>query len=153
MGVTLVAAAVAGAGTGIRSVGVLARFPSGEAGATDEPTRTRRWIGHVLGGAAVAEALADKAGILPSRTRPLPLTGRALIGGLLGVWAARRRGVRTVLPGAVGAGAAVCASHVATRSRTALIRSGVPDALVGVVEDVAVVALAKTAAAVLLGPR
>lgn len=158
MSATTLAAGLAGMATGARSLGPLALLasrgllreglhhaPGGWPGWVRAP-----WMPKLLGIAAAGEVVADKVAPLPPRTDAGPLVGRAVIGGLIGVLAARSRGERPLVPGVVGAGAAIAGAHLFTRSRASLTRSGVPDASVAVVEDV-VVALLTGAADGLIG--
>ena len=84
----------------------------------------------------VGEVIADKLPFLPDRTAPLPLAGRALMGGLVGgILASEERG--SVLLGAgIGALAAVAAAHLAFRARKyARERRSIPDGVAATVED------------------
>lgn len=92
---------------------------------------------------AAGEMAADKSSRLPARTQPAALVGRALSGALVGAVAGERGGAGGRLRAALlGAGAAVAASFVlAALRRLATERMHVPNALAGLAEDAAVVAL------------
>ena len=92
---------------------------------------------------AVGEAIGDKTAIVPARTSPPSLVGRASSGALSGRALAGA-------PGAVlGALGALAGTFGAYRARAALVeRTGLPDPLVGVAEDAVAVASAVLASRV-----
>ncbi|MGH1561345.1 hypothetical protein [Mumia sp. DW29H23] len=100
--------------------------------------------GAVVAGVA-AELVGDKLPRTPSRLGAVPLTGRALSGGLTGVLLARARGVSVVTPALAGAAAAVAGSYAGASWRGAWARSGRPDFPAAVVEDVVSIGLAYAA--------
>lgn len=83
---------------------------------------------------AAAEMAADKSARIPPRTAPLPLTGRLLAAGLVGlaVGGRRYRGL-AVLAGV--AGAAASAFGAARLRRTATARWGLSNRAAGLGED------------------
>ena len=118
-----------GAITGMRSM----------AGPAVVATAHDGFLGRLLQSLAAGEMIADKTPYVGDRTEPLPLAGRAAMGGLVGGMAARDADA-SVLAGAVlGAAAAVAAAHVACHLRKRF--SGSP-ALGGVIEDALVLAIA-----------
>lgn len=88
---------------------------------------------------AGGEMVADKTPFVPSRTEPPSLAGRALAGALSGAAIADRRGGSQVGAALLGAAAAVGATHLAYNLRVeAEERSGIPNAILGLVEDAVV---------------
>jgi uncharacterized membrane protein len=75
---------------------------------------------------AGGELVADKLPIVPSRTAPGPLFGRAVAGAVVGSAAAGPVGA------GVGAAAAVSASYAGTAARA---RTSLPNVVAGLVED------------------
>lgn len=90
------------------------------------PVAAALWLG---------EMVVDKHPAVGNRTDPLPLVGRALLGGLVGGAAAREAGVSRAAGALVGAGTAVVAAHVAMRARQ---RLPLPRLAGGLVEDAVV---------------
>lgn len=91
----------------------------------------------VLGILAAGEFVVDKLPRVPSRTAPPLLIVRALAGGFAGAAIVGRDADRRIAF-ALGAASAVAASYLALRlRRAATTRTGLPDAVVAVVEDVA----------------
>ncbi len=89
--------------------------------------------------AFAGEMLADKTSIIGDRVDPLPLSGRALMGGIVGAVVAGRHD-RSRLAGALlGAGAAVATAHLAYHARKRLPLSSVAG---GLLEDALVLAAA-----------
>lgn len=96
---------------------------------------------NILMTAAVAEMLVDKLPFAPNRVRILPLAGRAAAGALAG-WSLGRRDSRVVLA-SVGAATAIATAFVTFHLRTSIAkRSRIPDTLLGLAEDAAVLAIA-----------
>lgn len=86
---------------------------------------------------ATGELAADKYPRAPARTSPPALIGRLLSGGTLGAVVGGPVGA------ALGAGGAGGAAFITQRARASAGQAwGVPDAVLGAVEDVLVVALA-----------
>jgi len=86
------------------------------------------------------ELAADKHPAVPDRTSPPALLGRLLSGAVLGLTAAGPIGAALGSVGAVGA------AFVTQRARASAGKAtGVPDPLLGVAEDVLVVAIAALA--------
>jgi uncharacterized membrane protein len=92
---------------------------------------------------ALAEYVADKLPRTPGRTRPGPLTGRILFGGLSGVALALSLQSSTAagaVPGAIGA---VIGAFTGYNVRTRLVpRLGVKDIMVAIPEDLVAIGLA-----------
>lgn len=97
----------------------------------------------ILLGAAAAEMVADKLPFAPARIRPLPLAVRTASGALMGWVLGGSRDSRAFLA-VVGGAAALVTTFAAYGIRKAIAENSiVPDALVGIAEDAAVVSLAK----------
>jgi uncharacterized membrane protein len=89
---------------------------------------------------AAGELVGDKLSVTPPRTDPLPLAGRIGSGAVCGRHAAGTTGATV---GAVSAGLATLAAY---RGRTALgERTGLPDPVLGLAEDVLALALSVAA--------
>lgn len=95
---------------------------------------------------AAGEMLVDKTGVLPSRTRPLPLAARILIGGACGAALADSESLPPATGAAIGAAAAGLSAMITVRIRERLDGLGVPDALVGLAEDAIVTVVGRAAA-------
>ena len=141
----LVTALALGAATGIRSTSALAMLGlmprSGAWGLVGS-----RVVRSAAALAFAGEVLADKLLPLPARTEPLPLAGRALLGAVGAAAAATPFGRGRLASALVGSVTAVATAWVATSSRAAATRRGVPDVVPAVVEDVVVLGLAALAA-------
>lgn len=86
------------------------------------------------------EMIADKVPGMPNRTAPPGLLGRALSGALVGAAAATAQRERGAVGAAIGASAAVAATFASFHLRQLMDRKlHLPDALVGAVEDAAVI--------------
>ena len=85
---------------------------------------------------AMGEMAADKTTAVGNRTDTIPLTGRAVMGALLGGLIAREQNDGILLGAALGAGTAVLAAHLAYQIRTHL---PLPPATSGMLEDAIVV--------------
>jgi hypothetical protein len=134
---SLLAALCSGLATGARSIAPIACLV---------PRSRHPVAGTLLTVAAAGESIADKVAPLPDRTEPIPLAGRVLLGGATGALLARSRGGSPVVATAVGAGAALAGAWFFTTARRGLTRRGVPDALVGAAEDLAVMRLTRVGA-------
>lgn len=90
------------------------------------------WIISIL---AVAELVNDKLPKTPNRTAPVPLTARILTGALSGaaLWTAAQHSVAA--GGIAGAVGGIVGAYVGYAIRRRLVRSGVPDFAVALVED------------------
>ena len=107
---------------------------------------SRDAVRHLLGAAALGEMVADKLPVLPARTEPAPLFGRALFGALTGGVLARVHGEGAMLGAVVGATAAVAGAYAGYHARRALVHGmGLPDFPVAIGEDVLALALAREA--------
>lgn len=94
--------------------------------------------------AAALEMLADKAPMLPARTRPLPLLGRLAIASWCAGVVARQGRARPWLPMAVAGGVAALGATAATRLRRIAADAGPwPSTLAGLAEDAFVLAAAR----------
>jgi len=81
---------------------------------------------------AAGEMIVDKTSFVGNRIDPFPLTGRALMGALVGSSIARRERASTMLGAASGATAAIIAAHLTFRWRQRLPFS---NAVNGLFED------------------
>ena len=115
--------------TGLRSMSGLATLAAARGG----PARP------LLALAAAGEMIADKTPFLGDRIDPLPLTGRVIIGGVVGVLVARERDEGALAGGLLGAAAALLAAYLGYQARTWLPLSNVAG---GLLEDTVVVAVA-----------
>lgn len=88
---------------------------------------------------AAGEMAADKTSAVGNRTDVLPLTGRALMGALLGGVIANEHRDNVLLGGLLGAATAVLAAHLACELRVRLPLSTLAG---GLVEDAIVVGAA-----------
>ena len=93
---------------------------------------------------ALGEMLVDKTTFVGDRIDPLPLAGRAVMGGLVGGAVAREYGNHIVGGVLLGSAVAVAAAHIAYRIRA---RFAEHSALAGTVEDALVAAMAGSYAA------
>lgn len=138
-----------GAVTGLRSfLGIallthkLARQPSRALQSTSLAPLANENLAKALSVLSAGELVADKLPIVPSRTDPGPLLGRALLGALAGatVYAEERESLAT--GAAVGAAAAMAATFGAYHLRQWLDKSvGLPDTAVALAEDTLAVSL------------
>jgi uncharacterized membrane protein len=84
----------------------------------------------------IGELIVDKLPIVPSRTSPPPLLGRAASGAIVGAAVFAAGGRRTVIGGTLGAASAMAAAYAAERLRLQIIqRLGVPNVVAGLMED------------------
>ena len=84
----------------------------------------------------VGELIVDKLPIVPSRTSPPPLLGRAASGALVGAAMFASGGRRAVMGGAMGAVSAMVAAYAAERLRVQITqRLGMPNVVAGLLED------------------
>jgi uncharacterized membrane protein len=141
-------AALVGAVSGMRSmsapalIGQLARSGSVAIGHSGIDALSRPVTAHGFTALAIAELVADKLPIIPDRTKPIPLAGRAFTGAVSGaaVCSAKRR---SVLWGAlIGGAAAIGAAYGMYQVRRQAARKlRVPDFVLGLAEDAAVAAV------------
>ena len=89
----------------------------------------------LLGG---AEMIADKTSVVGDRIDPLPLAGRAAMGGLAGAYVAHTARENMLLGGLFGAASAVAAAHLAFHIRKRLPLSNIAG---GALEDAIVIGL------------
>ena len=92
----------------------------------------------IIGFLAAGEMAADKTTAVGNRTDPIPLTGRAVMGALVGGVVAQRQNSNILLGGIVGAAAAVAMAHIAFRIRK---RLPVNSSVGGVLEDAVVIGI------------
>ena len=94
--------------------------------------------------ASACELVLDKLPVLPKRTSPLPLAGRAIYGGLAGA-AAYTEAKQPVLAGvAIAAIAAIVSSHLFYHLRAGLRKLlHLPDLPLALLEDALVIALGR----------
>jgi uncharacterized membrane protein len=112
----------------------------------------RRLAGPVVARAlsvlALGELVADKLPGVPDRNAPLPLLGRAASGALVGAAVGAGRSGGRATGGVIGAIAAVLTAEATYRARRQIgERTGLPNAVLGALEDLTVLALARWAAA------
>ena len=92
--------------------------------------------------AALGELVGDKLPGVPDRTAPPVLAGRIASGALVGAATAAARREPLLLPALAGVGGAVAASYALLALRRAAVdATGLPDAVVAVIEDALTVAL------------
>ncbi|MDZ4765361.1 MAG: hypothetical protein SGI73_12480 [Chloroflexota bacterium] len=93
---------------------------------------------------AVGEMIIDKLPFTPARTAPAPLIGRAVIGAMLGMMVTPEDRRRGAIVGALSAVVGAVAMYGARKNLHN--RYGVPDPILGMMEDAAVVALTRALA-------
>jgi uncharacterized membrane protein len=93
----------------------------------------------VMALAASGEMVADKTASVGDRIDPLPLAGRALMGGAAGAVIAHQQHESVLLGGLLGAAIAIAAAHVAYHARRRLPLSSMAG---GLLEDGLVIAAA-----------
>ena len=118
-----------GALTGMRSTAGLATLAAARGGVKRS----------VMAVAAAGEMIVDKTPLVGDRIAPLPLAGRAIVGGGVGVLIAREQDENTLLGGVLGAATALVVAHLAYHGRKRLPLSTVAG---GLLEDTLVLALA-----------
>ena len=154
MSQSLLAAAGLGAATGLRSMTGLAlasrELTDRGAGKADG---LRQWLADdtvstVLTGLAIAELVADKLPEIPDRVDPVPIAARGVIGAAVGAVAAGED--YWAAGAAIGAVAAVASAWVGWAVRKeAGWATGLPDAVLAVLEDAAAISTARGAARLL----
>jgi uncharacterized membrane protein len=94
--------------------------------------------------------LADKTRFVANRTSPVPLFGRAMIGSLTGAAYAASRRHSVLLPAVAGAASAIATTFAAFHLRRLAAETwGIPDRLLGAVEDALIVAASRGIAEVM----
>ena len=119
--------------TGIRSMSSFALLGLTNDKNSDGTSALFHWLPLV---AAIGESVADKLPIIPSRTRPLPLLGRLVIGGISGFMLSQREQVSPipgVMSGVLGAGVGAFTSHYGRITLTKITK--IPDPVWGILED------------------
>ncbi len=122
--------------TGIRSMSSLALLGLTNDNNSDGTSSLVHWLPLA---AAIGESVADKLPIIPSRTRPLPLLGRLVIGGISGFIFSQREQVSPipgVISGILGAGAGAFTSYYGRKTLTKITK--IPDPVWGFLEDAVV---------------
>lgn len=137
---TLALAAGAGVVTGMRSM-ALPAFLSHRRSSEGGHGRVTRHLARsdaatLLSVLAAGEMMADKTPFIPDRTDALSLAGRAAIAGLCGVAVAESRNTSLIPAAVVGSLAAVGSTFVSytLRKKTGAL-TGLPDSILGAVED------------------
>lgn len=92
---------------------------------------------------AIGEMVADKTPLVPSRTSTLALLGRLLSGGLAGATLFVAEGRRRNSGAILGALSAFAAAHAGERLRATGVQKGIPDPILGTLEDKIVLALGR----------
>ena len=96
----------------------------------------RSAVGTALAALAIGELIADKMPCIPARTKPGPLTGRALSGALCGAVVIRSTGESTLNGACLGALGAVAGSFAGRElRRLASDRGSVPGWVGALAED------------------
>lgn len=96
-----------------------------------------RWAAQLATLAVAGEFVADKLPFIPSRLKPGPLIGRAVSGASVGSSSFRVAGRSGFWGALVGGFGAVLGSYAGYLARsTAVRRTGLPDPVIAVVEDV-----------------
>jgi uncharacterized membrane protein len=91
---------------------------------------------------AAGELVVDKLPFTPSRLQPGSLVVRAGLGGLAGALLCRSAGLEPIRGAALGAAGALAGSYAGYHVRAGLVaRTGLPDPLFAVLEDVTAVAI------------
>lgn len=91
------------------------------------------------------ELIADKTPLVPNRTDPFPLIGRAGMSMLCAVAIAENRGERIILPAAVAGTTAIFGAFLGYHVRRLLTkRAGIPDPIVAIAEDAFVLASSRS---------
>ncbi len=155
---TTILAAAFGWAAGMRSampLTVLSRTLASQTSPVPLLARRRRQPARALGSdraaallplAAAGEIVADKTPMIPPRTSPAPLVGRAASGALAGAAVAAARRQNPIFPALVGAASAVASSFTMMEARRwAGERFDLPDPAVAVVEDVLTIGISVAA--------
>jgi uncharacterized membrane protein len=86
---------------------------------------------------AIAELVADKLPSTPSRTAPVGLTARIILGGLSGACLAVAGAQSMALGAVVGVAGGLAGAFAGYRARTGLVKAlSVPDLVIALLEDV-----------------
>lgn len=102
------------------------------------------WSRAALVAAGLGEVVADKLPETPSRIKPGPLAGRAVMGGIAGLAiASTHHGAPAYLAGAtIGAAGAITGSYAGYHVRKAIVeQTSLPDPVVALSEDAIAIAL------------
>lgn len=137
---TLALAAGAGFITGMRSMTLPAFLSRRLSSKSDKGAVTRQLTrpgsATLLSVLAAGEKMADKTSFIPDRTDALSLAGRAAIGGLCGAAVAESRNASPYSAALIGSLTAVGSTFLSyTLRKTAGARTGLPDPVLGTVED------------------
>ena len=132
---------------GLRSMAapaLLARaIRRGDLPAPDLPALGYPKVSALLALLAVGEMIADKTPLVPSRTSAPALLGRLLSGALAGATLFAAEGRRRNSGVILGALSAFAAAHAGERLRAAGVQKGIPDPILGTLEDKIVLALGR----------
>ena len=134
--------ALLGAASGMRStVGFVAVITQGDR--DDLPAALRHRLSRQAAGVAVAvELVLDKMPFTGSRLEPAGMAGRLVLGGAAAGLAAARSPGRPVFSSVLVAAAAAALVAKFAHDLRAVVAKKVPDAAVGVVEDLAALGIA-----------
>lgn len=103
-----------------------------------------RWSRAALIAAGAGELVADKLPMTPSRIKPGPLAGRAVMGGIAGIAIASTRHGAGAYPVGITTGAlgAIAGSYAGYHARKAVVaQTGLPDPVVAIGEDAIAITL------------
>ena len=115
----------------------------GDLRAPELPALGSREISALLAILAVGEMVADKTPLVPSRTSAPALLGRLLSGALAGATLFVAEGRRRNSGAILGALSALAAAYAGERLRAAGVQKGIPDPILGTLEDRFVLALGR----------
>jgi uncharacterized membrane protein len=115
----------------------------GDLSAPDLPALGSPKLSALLTFLALGEMVADKTPLVPSRTSTPALLGRLLSGALAGATLFAAEGRRRNSGAILGALSAFAAAHAGERLRAAGVRKGIPDPILGALEDRIVLALGR----------
>jgi uncharacterized membrane protein len=115
----------------------------GDLRAPDLPALGYPKVSALLALLAVGEMIADKTPLVPSRTSAPALLGRLLSGALAGATLFAAEGRQRNSGAILGALSAFAAAHAGERLRAAGVQKGIPDPILGTLEDKIVLALGR----------
>jgi uncharacterized membrane protein len=111
--------------------------------APDLPALGSPKVSALLAILAVGEMIADKTPLIPSRTSAPALLGRLLSGALAGATLFVAEGRQRNSGAILGALSAFAAAHAGERLRAAGVQKGIPDPILGTLEDRIVLVLGR----------
>ncbi|MBA3474787.1 MAG: DUF4126 family protein [Rubrobacter sp.] len=115
----------------------------GDLSAPDLPALGSPKLSALLALLAVGEMVADKTPLVPSRTSIPALLGRLLSGALAGATLFVAEGRRRNSGAILGALSAFAAAHAGERLRAIGVQKGIPDPILGTLEDRIVLVLGR----------